>query len=152
MSSECRLSPMTSNSLRIQMIRIFRMLWCLLALVLNVPAIAQQSTTENFRITTTHGREVLVLPSHETSTQMQLELGPINGRSFETNSQRVHIVQLLCSTGRLSGLRLLWQDHHRESSLIPLDERSFSCCPVFASNWKMTFIWIPSPGPLALRK
>ena len=124
------------------------MLWCLSALVLNVPAIAQQSTTENFRITTIHDREVLVLPSTETPTQMQLEPGPIYGRSFETNSQRVHIVEFDGKTYRAS---TPWQEHHRESSLIPLDERSFSCSPVFASNWKMTFIWIPSPWPLALR-
>ena len=84
------------------MSRIFRILWCLSALVLNVPAIAQQSTTDNFSITTTYDREVLVLPSHETSTQMQLELGSINGRSFETNLQRVHIVVFDGKTFRAS--------------------------------------------------
>ena len=70
----------------------FRLLCFYFTLVLCMSAEAQESVTDNFRVMITDGREVVVLPSGATSMRMQLELGPISGRSYETTSQRVHII------------------------------------------------------------
>ena len=85
-------SSLRSNPLKIQRNRTFRLLCFCFTLVLGMSAEAQESITDEFRIMITDGREVVVLPSAATSTRMQLELGPISGRSYETTSQRVHII------------------------------------------------------------
>lgn len=72
--------------------RTFQLLCLCFAVVLGMSAEAQESITDEFRIMITDGREVVVLPSAATSMRMQSELGPINGRSYETTAQRVHII------------------------------------------------------------
>lgn len=72
--------------------RTFQLLCLYFAVVLGMSAEAQESVTDEFRIMITDGREVVVLPSATTSMRIQSELGPINGRSYETTSQRVHII------------------------------------------------------------
>ena len=72
---------------------IFRLLRCWLAFLLPcLPAAAQELIAGEYRIAATADRELVVLPSTATSIQTQLGLGPIDGRSYETLSQRIHVV------------------------------------------------------------
>ena len=101
-SNSQNLTPMRSNPLKIQRNRTFRLLCLYFTLVLGMSAEAQESITDEFRIMVTDGREVVVLPSAATSVRMQSGLGPISGRSYETTSQRVHIVLFDGETFRAS--------------------------------------------------
>ena len=76
--------------------------WCWFALALSSASAAQEPIIGEYKIATTLGREVVILPSTTTSIQTQLKLGPIDGRSYETPSKRVHIVSFRGETFRAS--------------------------------------------------
>ena len=65
---------------------------CLAALLLGASATAQQSVTDEYSIGSSQGREVVVLPSSDTSSRMDSAFGPILGQSVETAAGRVHTV------------------------------------------------------------
>ena len=63
-----------------------------LALAASLAAPAQESLKAEFRVASTQGREVVVLPGARASGQVRASAGWISGHSYETAAQRVHVV------------------------------------------------------------
>ena len=63
-----------------------------LALAACLSAAAEESLTAEIRVAATQGREVAVMPSGRSSGKARTASGWINGQSYETGSQRVHVV------------------------------------------------------------
>ncbi len=73
---------------------------CWIALAAGISGAAQEPVKGGYLVAPTQGREVVVLPTAEASGQVQPALGPINGYSFETGSQRVHVIHFEGETFR----------------------------------------------------
>ena len=65
---------------------------CVAALAASLSAAAQETPAGEFRMAAAQGREVLVLPAARASGQARAASGWINGYSYETAAQRVHVV------------------------------------------------------------
>ncbi len=65
---------------------------CLVALLLGTAAAAQESAPERPAVFVAQGRDVVVMPSDTASMRAESEFGPIEGRSYATQTGRVHIV------------------------------------------------------------
>ena len=65
---------------------------CWIALAVGISAAAQEPNSNEYLIAATQGREVVVLPTAKASGQLQPAEGPISGFSYETRSQRVHVI------------------------------------------------------------
>lgn len=80
--------------------RIVFLLWCWAALVPAMSGAAPESATGQFRVAMAQGREVVVLPSAGAAGRRASQWGPISASSYETRSQRVHVVQFEGKTFR----------------------------------------------------
>lgn len=94
--------PHASKSMKLQLPGKWILPWWWLALVAGLPAIAEESLLDQFRLLSTQGREVLLMPAAETSLQMPSVLGTIEARSYDMAHRRVHIVVFDGQTFRAS--------------------------------------------------
>ena len=94
--------PHAPKSVKLQLPGKWALPWCWLALTVSLPAIAEDSLIDQFRLLSTQGREVVLMPAAETSLQMPSALGAIDARSYDTVSRRVHIVEFDGQTYRAS--------------------------------------------------
>ncbi len=65
---------------------------CWIALAASGSATAQEPGNGRYRIAASQGREVVVLPTTRSRGQVQVAQKSIAGRSFETDSQRIHVI------------------------------------------------------------
>ena len=76
--------------------------YCLLALLLGTAAAAQEFTLDQPSVFISRGHDVVVMPSATVSMQTESEFGPIQGRSYVSDTGRIHVVTFDGETFRAS--------------------------------------------------
>ena len=90
--TQCESASMRSGACEPLLRLILLFSGCWIALAAGISAAAQEPDSNEYLIAATQGREVVVLPTAKASGQLQPAEGPISGNSYETRSQRVHVI------------------------------------------------------------